>query len=453
MASLRLGVDRGPLAELGLDGAQRPRGDRPTVHPADQPQALELRQIAAHRLGRHGVGLGQRGHGEPSLLLDQSRHGLLSLFCVHRGAHLIIFVYVVLCPILLLVKAASGYRVTVATSKNSLPTDQDPSSDDSPPTTGRVAGDKLRGTAVVPGVGHGPVIVAGGQVSSEAIAAFGTGDFADPDAAMAAYDDAAAAVAAGFVEKAERASGHVAEVMTASAGLANDRGLRNAIRKSLRDGDDVLTSVHDAVEQFVGVFTQLGGLMAERATDLRDIERRLVARLVGEPEPGLPTPDGALGPHRRGPRPSRHRRPRSDPRPGPGHRAGRPDQPHRDHRPPARHPLCRGRERPPRDRVRHGGPGRRNPGHGGDRARSGGGQPAGRGCRQRPRRATRPGPDRAGRPTVSRSRSLPTSPTPSPRRWLRRHRSRESGSSAPSSASSTRPSNRASRSRRASTNR
>ena len=82
--------------------------------------------------------------------------------------------------------------------------------------------------------------------------------------------------------------------------------------------------------------------MAERATDLRDIERRLVARIVGEPEPGVPTPVRAVGPGGRGPRPRRHRRPR--PRAGgrPGHRAGRADQPHRDHRPPARHPL-RGR--------------------------------------------------------------------------------------------------------------
>ena len=36
------------------------------------------------------------------------------------------------------------------------------------------------------------------------------------------------------------------------------------------------------------MFTALGGLMAERVTDLRDIERRIVAHLIGEPEPGVP---------------------------------------------------------------------------------------------------------------------------------------------------------------------
>ena len=46
-----------------------------------------------------------------------------------------------------------------------------------------------------------------------------------------------------------------------------------------------------AVEQFTAVFTQMGGLMAERVTDLRDIERRVVAHLVGEPEPGVQMPD------------------------------------------------------------------------------------------------------------------------------------------------------------------
>ena len=80
-------------------------------------------------------------------------------------------------------------------------------------------------------------------------------------------------------------------MLTASAGLVRDKGLRGAVSKRLTGGDDVLGAVRGAVEQFVGIFTSMGGLMAERATDLQDIERRLVAHLVGEPEPGVPTPD------------------------------------------------------------------------------------------------------------------------------------------------------------------
>ena len=45
-----------------------------------------------------------------------------------------------------------------------------------------------------------------------------------------------------------------------------------------------------AVEQFVDMFTQLGGLMAERVTDLRDIRDRVIAELKGLPEPGVPVP-------------------------------------------------------------------------------------------------------------------------------------------------------------------
>ncbi len=148
----------------------------------------------------------------------------------------------------------------------------------------------LRGTPVVPGVAHGPALVARSEISPEAIARFGDGGFADHDAALAAYDAAVAKVADGFQLKADRASGAAAGVLTASAGLARDKGLRGAVRKHLRAGDHLLSAVHAAVEQFTGIFSGMGGLMAERVTDLLDIERRLVARLVGEPEPGAPNP-------------------------------------------------------------------------------------------------------------------------------------------------------------------
>jgi phosphotransferase system enzyme I (PtsI) len=144
---------------------------------------------------------------------------------------------------------------------------------------------------VVPGLAHGPALVIRGEVDPAAIARFGDGDFADDEAALAAYDDAATAVADGFARTAARATGAATEVLTASAGLAKDKGLRSAVRKNLASGSGVVASVNAAVDQFVELFTNMGGLMAERVTDLRDIERRVVAHLVGEPEPGVPTPD------------------------------------------------------------------------------------------------------------------------------------------------------------------
>jgi phosphotransferase system enzyme I (PtsI) len=148
-----------------------------------------------------------------------------------------------------------------------------------------------RGTPVVPGLAFGPVLRVRSEVDPDAIAAYGDGGHPDADAALAAYDDAVVAVAEGFEAKADRAEGAAAEVLTASAGLARDRGMRSAVKKRLGSGDDLLTAVRGAVEQFVGVFTSMGGLMAERATDLQDIEKRLVARIVGEPEPGVAMPE------------------------------------------------------------------------------------------------------------------------------------------------------------------
>ena len=50
--------------------------------------------------------------------------------------------------------------------------------------------------------------------------------------------------------------------------------------------------------------------MAERVTDLQDIERRVVAQLVGEPEPGRRRARGAVRAGGRGPGAGRHRRAR-----------------------------------------------------------------------------------------------------------------------------------------------
>ena len=155
----------------------------------------------------------------------------------------------------------------------------------SPPST------PLRGTPVVPGVAWGPVVVASAEISPSAVAAFERRGFPDAEAALAAYDATVATVSARLSDRAAGASGAAAEVLTATAGLARDKGLRSAVRKRLDAGDDLLAALRGSVDQFADLFTNMGGLMAERVTDLRDLEKRLTADLVGEPEPGVPTPD------------------------------------------------------------------------------------------------------------------------------------------------------------------
>src|SRR3954453_5228309 len=100
----------------------------------------------------------------------------------------------------------------------------------------------LHGTPVVPGVAYGPALVVRGEISPEAIARFDASSL-DEDRAPAAYDDAAEAAAGGFARRADKASDAAAEVLPASAGLARDKGLRSAVRKHLRSGDDLMVSV------------------------------------------------------------------------------------------------------------------------------------------------------------------------------------------------------------------
>ena len=148
----------------------------------------------------------------------------------------------------------------------------------------------LRGTPVVPGLALGPALLMTTAVDPAALARFAAAASVDPTDALQRYEEAAAAVSTGFADRAARVSGAAAEVLTASAGLARDKGLRSTVKKGVDRGQPLLEAVDEAVEHFAAMFAAMGGLMAERVTDLRDIGRRITAHLVGAPEPGVPTP-------------------------------------------------------------------------------------------------------------------------------------------------------------------
>ena len=160
-----------------------------------------------------------------------------------------------------------------------------PSQSQVPPATA------LAGTPVVPGVALGPVVTISVELDPAAVEAFAARGPLTPEAALAAYDAAVAEVATSLVARSNNASGATAEVLVATAALVRDKGLRGAVRKRLTSGEPLVSALRGAAEHFVQLFTAAGGLMAERVTDLRDIERRLVAQVVGAPEPGLSTPD------------------------------------------------------------------------------------------------------------------------------------------------------------------
>src|SRR3954453_22364329 len=138
---------------------------------------------------------------------------------------------------------------------------------------------ELTGTPVVPGVALGPVVCVTTDVPPDTLAAYRAAGTPDPEVAVGEYDAAVDVVSASLVARSANASGAAAEVLVATAGLVKDQGLSSAVRKRLNAGEDLLSALHGAVEQFTTLFTQMGGLMAERVTDLQDIERRLIARI------------------------------------------------------------------------------------------------------------------------------------------------------------------------------
>ena len=96
-------------------------------------------------------------------------------------------------------------------------------------------------------------------------------------------------VASGLEARAATADEHAKPILEAGAMMARDPGLAMGIDGHLAAGKGPATAVTVAVEEICTMFESLGGYMAERVTDLRDVRDRAVARLLGQPEPGVPT--------------------------------------------------------------------------------------------------------------------------------------------------------------------
>ncbi|MCH9728427.1 MAG: phosphoenolpyruvate--protein phosphotransferase [Actinomycetia bacterium] len=159
-----------------------------------------------------------------------------------------------------------------------------------PESPSAIPGTWLRGVPVVPGVRYGPVIRPGKLPELERR---NIGEVAEPDrrAEVDRLTAAASAVAVRLRGRAGHATGAASEVLAATANLAQDRAWLGAAEQRIKGGTPTVRAVVEAVDQFVDRFTQLGGSMAERATDLRDIRNRVVAELDGLPEPGVPLPE------------------------------------------------------------------------------------------------------------------------------------------------------------------
>ncbi len=148
----------------------------------------------------------------------------------------------------------------------------------------------LSGVPVVAGVVYAPVIRPGRLPVMEGVDSLPEVDESRRPAEAARFSTATTAVAERLRERAQHATGAASEVLAATAGLAQDRAWLAAAEKRIAEGNPAVRATVQAVAQFIDLFTQLGGLMAERVTDLQDIRDRVVAELSGLPEPGVPQP-------------------------------------------------------------------------------------------------------------------------------------------------------------------
>ncbi|SFF21220.1 phosphoenolpyruvate--protein phosphotransferase [Blastococcus tunisiensis] len=148
----------------------------------------------------------------------------------------------------------------------------------------------LTGTPVVPGAAVGPAVRPTGAVRlpDEPGAAIPEDR---REAEKARYGAAAEAVAERLTARAAAATGVSAEVLSTTAGIARDRALRSAAEQRIDGGTPAPVAAVEAAAQFMDMFAALGGLMAERVPDVRDVRDRIVAELTGQGEPGVPAPD------------------------------------------------------------------------------------------------------------------------------------------------------------------
>lgn len=145
----------------------------------------------------------------------------------------------------------------------------------------------LNATGVVPGVAYAPAAWARPRPALPDPNSTISGDRTDEE--IERLQVAAGQVSDGLRDRADSATGHAAEVLLATAKLAVDKGWHRTAVKAIRGGSPAESAVVIAIDKYSDLLKAAGGLMAERVTDLEDIRDRVIARLRGEEEPGLPT--------------------------------------------------------------------------------------------------------------------------------------------------------------------
>jgi phosphoenolpyruvate-protein phosphotransferase (PTS system enzyme I) len=139
----------------------------------------------------------------------------------------------------------------------------------------------LRGLAAAPGVAVGAA-----QVLAPPLVALPELPRAeDASIEAAAARDAVAAVAADLRARGASSTAVARDVLEALAALVEDPALGAEVDRRVEDGDPAAGAVWAAFEAFAAQLEAVGGAFAERAADLLDLRARIVARLLGLPDP------------------------------------------------------------------------------------------------------------------------------------------------------------------------
>lgn len=156
----------------------------------------------------------------------------------------------------------------------------------------------LLAEAAEPDRGSGPLGVSSGRVVGpvavlvHAIAEPSTTVIMAPPARAAAAQivtDALRATAAQYRERAAATEGHRAEVLAATAAIADDAVLHDAASRAVHErGVSPERAVWDAIARLVADYRAAGGSMLDRITDLHDVRDRAIAAITGVEPPGLP---------------------------------------------------------------------------------------------------------------------------------------------------------------------
>lgn len=164
-----------------------------------------------------------------------------------------------------------------------------PASNDAPELWGPGVAKTIEGTTASPGLAAGTSV----RITSEDFEVSETG--ADVEMEIKELRAALKTAAADISAKIAASKGQQAEILTAHLSFVEDPDLRDAAWTMIRDGKSAGYAWKTAIDRQVAALRKLGNpVLAERASDLEDVRRRVLAILLGVSGSATVLPDDAI---------------------------------------------------------------------------------------------------------------------------------------------------------------